>query len=181
MADTNQNTPAAGKGRPTPTRKQQEAARRKPLVGDRSKEAKKAAREQLAAKRAEAREGMLRGDEKYLTIRDRGPQKKLARDLVDSRFTVGETLLPTVFVALLLNTVENEVLQLTTVIFMWTVMLGMFVDAFLLARKVHARLSAKYGQDNVERGIKMYVGLRSLQMRPMRLPKPQVKRGTKVI
>jgi hypothetical protein len=36
----------------------------------------------------------------------------------------------------------------------------------------------RYGESNLDRGIKMYVALRSMQMRPMRLPKPQVKRGT---
>lgn len=88
MSDPSQPTASSGKGRPTPSRKEREAARKKPLIGDRSKEAKKAARAQLAAKRAEAREGMLNGEERYLTVRDRGPQKKLARDMVDSRLSL---------------------------------------------------------------------------------------------
>lgn len=178
MSDSPQSTNPNGKGRPTPTRKEREAARKKPLIGDRSKEAKKAARAQLAAKRAEAREGMLNGDERYLTVRDRGPQKKLARDIVDSRFTVGELLLPTVFLAVILNTVNNYAVNLAAILIMWSIMGGMIVDAFLLSRKVNKRLVSKYGEANVERGIKMYVALRSMQMRPMRLPKPQVKRGT---
>ncbi len=178
MTDSSQPSPSNGKGRPTPTRKEREAARKKPLVGDRSKEARKAARAQLAAKRAEAREGMLNGEERYLSVRDRGPQKKLARDIVDSRFTVGELLLPTVFVAVILNSVNDAVVQLITVIIMWSIMGAMILDAVLLSRKVYKRLVSKYGESNLDRGIKMYVALRSMQMRPMRLPKPQVKRGT---
>jgi hypothetical protein len=178
MPDSSSPTPSTGKGRPTPSRKEREAARKKPLVGDRSKEAKKAARAQLAAKRAEAREGMLNGEERYLTVRDRGPQKKLARDIVDSRFTMGELLLPTVFVAVILNTVNNDAVNLAAILIMWSIMGGMFVDAILLSRKVNKRLVAKYGAENLDRGLKMYVALRSMQMRPMRLPKPQVKRGT---
>jgi Protein of unknown function (DUF3043) len=178
MTDSSQLSPSNGKGRPTPTRKEREAARKKPLVGDRSKEARKAARAQLAAKRAEAREGMLNGEERYLSVRDRGPQKKLARDIVDSRFTVGELLLPTVFVAVILNSVNDAVVQLITVIIMWSIMGAMILDAVLLSRKVYKRLVSKYGESNLDRGIKMYVALRSMQMRPMRLPKPQVKRGT---
>ncbi|MEY2673497.1 MAG: hypothetical protein RLZZ514_62 [Actinomycetota bacterium] len=178
MSDSSQPTASNGKGRPTPSRKEREAARKKPLIGDRSKEAKKAARAQLAAKRAEAREGMLNGEERYLTARDRGPQKKLARDMVDSRFTVGELLLPVVFVAVILNTVNNDLVNLAAILIMWSIMGGMIVDAILLSRRVTKRLTAKYGEANLERGLKMYVALRSMQMRPMRLPKPQVKRGT---
>ena len=118
------------------------------------------------------------GEERYLTVRDRGPQKKLARDMVDSRFTVGELLLPVVFVAVILNTVNNDVVNLAAILIMWSIMGGMIVDAVLLSRKVTKRLTSKYGEANLERGLKMYVALRSMQMRPMRLPKPQVKRGT---
>jgi hypothetical protein len=121
---------------------------------------------------------MLNGEERYLTARDRGPQKKLARDMVDSRFTVGELLLPVVFVAVILNTVNNDVVNLAAILIMWSIVGGMIVDALVLSRRVTKRLTAKYGEANLERGLKMYVALRSMQMRPMRLPKPQVKRGT---
>jgi len=68
---------AAGKGRPTPSRKEQEKLRKKPLVGDKSKEAKRIEKERVREQRAKIREGMMSGDERYLTSRDRGPQRKL--------------------------------------------------------------------------------------------------------
>ena len=85
-------TPGAKKGQPTPSRKEQEQARIRPLVGDRSKEAKQAERNRIREERTKAREGMMAGDERYLTLRDRGPQRKYVRDLVDARFTGGNGL-----------------------------------------------------------------------------------------
>ncbi len=89
---------ANGKGRPTPSRKEQEKLRKKPLVGDKSQEAKRIEKQRIREERAKIREGMMQGDERYLTSRDRGPQRKLVRDLVDSRFTVGELVCCTVVV-----------------------------------------------------------------------------------
>jgi hypothetical protein len=179
MSETSNSKPV-GKGKATPTRKEREAANRRPLVGDRSKEAKKAARIAAAAKRDEARMGMLAGEERYLAPRDKGPQKKFARDYVDSRFSVGELVLPTVFLALIFNTIENIQLQLIVLGCLWVLFVFIFINAWFLARGTVTALSKKYGPESIEKGIRMYVAMRSIQMRPMRLPKPQVKRGTKI-
>ena len=56
----------AGKGAPTPSRAQQEAARKRPLVPDDRKEAAKQARAKAAEARERARVGMAAGDERYL-------------------------------------------------------------------------------------------------------------------
>jgi alkylation response protein AidB-like acyl-CoA dehydrogenase len=74
----------SGKGHATPSRAEQEAARKRPLVPD-TKEAKARAKADLAAQRDKARVGMAAGDERYLTARDKGPQRRFARDYVDSR------------------------------------------------------------------------------------------------
>ena len=71
-----------GKGRATPSRAEQEAARKRPLVPD-TKEAKARAKADLAAQREKARVGMAAGDPKYLPARDQGPQRKFVRDFVD--------------------------------------------------------------------------------------------------
>ncbi len=52
--------------------------------------ARKTNREQVALQRERARVGMARGEEKFLPVRDRGPQKKFVRDYVDARFGIGE-------------------------------------------------------------------------------------------
>jgi hypothetical protein len=181
MSETSkENSRAAGKGRPTPSRKEREAANRRPLVGDRTKEGRKAAAAAASAKRNEARLGLLSGEERFLGPRDRGPQKRFARDFVDSKYTVGELVLPVVVLSLILTTINSALVQIAVLIFMWALFLGIFVNAWWLGRGVTKALAEKYGTEKVERGLRMYVAMRSIQMRPMRLPKSQVKRGTKV-
>ncbi|MDE2386138.1 MAG: DUF3043 domain-containing protein [Actinomycetales bacterium] len=181
MAEKPQDAPkSAGKGKPTPSRKAQEAAHAKPLVGARTPEARKAQREAMNAERRKAREGMMAGDDRYLTARDKGPQRRLARDIVDSRFTVGELLMPALFVIIIVSAAPNKNIEMITLAVMWVLFAGLAIDGFLIGRKVEKRVAAKFGADKVERGLRWYAAMRSIQMRPMRLPKPQVKRGTKI-
>ncbi len=39
------------------------------------------------------RQALDTGDEKFLPLRDKGPQKRFARDYVDARFSLGEYLM----------------------------------------------------------------------------------------
>jgi hypothetical protein len=50
------------------------------------------------------------------------------------------------------------------------------LDALMLSMNIRRRVRAKFGTENVERGLAWYAAMRSIQMRPMRMPKPQVKR-----
>ena len=168
----------AGKGRPTPTRKEREAANRKPLVGAKTPEARKAEKARLQEERARVRQGMMAGDERYLTARDRGPQRRMARDLVDARpFTVGELLIPALFVVILTNSIDSVAVQVGGILVLWTLLLGIIIDSLLIVRKVKRGLLEKF--PTVERGVPWYAASRGFQMRVMRLPKPQVKRGGK--
>ena len=186
MSENNHESATTGKGRPTPSRKQQEAARVRPLVGNKSPEAKKAERAKARTERERTRAGMMAGEEKYLTIRVRGPQRRLARDVVDSQFTVGELVLPALFIVIIVSAIDtgstqiNYQIQLYTLLAMWALFLAIGANAFLIGRKVAKKLEQKYGADKVERGVRWYAAMRSIQMRPMRLPKPQVKRGEKI-
>jgi len=44
-----------------------------------------------------------------------------------------------------------------------------------LGRKLSARLTEKFG--SAEKGIRLYAGIRAFQFRPLRAPKPAVRRG----
>jgi len=171
---------STGKGRATPSRKQQEAANLRPLVGKKTPESRKAERAQIREERIKARIGMAAGEEKYLGVRDRGPQRKFVRNYVDSKFSLGELVMPALLVVILISAIDSYVVQLATLLTMWTLFIGVAINGWILGRGAVRALEAKYGASKVESGLKWYAGMRSVQMRPMRLPKPQVKRGTKV-
>jgi hypothetical protein len=171
---------STGKGRATPSRKQQEAANLRPLVGKKTPESRKADKAQIREERIKARIGMAAGEEKYLGVRDRGPQRKFVRNYVDSKFSLGELVMPALLVVILISAIDSYVVQLATLLTMWTLFIGVAINGWILGRGAVRALEAKYGASKVESGLKWYAGMRSVQMRPMRLPKPQVKRGTKV-
>jgi hypothetical protein len=50
------------------------------------------------------------------------------------------------------------------------------VDVVVLGVLLRRKLAAKFGADRVEK-VRWYAAMRALQLRPLRLPKPQVKRG----
>lgn len=185
MSAKEEPTNKPGKGRPTPARKQQEMLRKKPAVGNKSPEAKKLAKETLRAERNKAREGLANGDERYLTSRDRGPQRKLVRDVVDARFTIGELVLPMLFVVIIISSFRTNdpqldlSIQLGTLLLMWGLFAAIAVDGFFIGKKAQKIVDKKFG-DRAEKGLRWYAAMRSIQMRGMRLPKPQVKRGTKI-
>ncbi|OAN38440.1 DUF3043 domain-containing protein [Microbacterium sp. H83] len=175
-------TPALGKGRATPTRAEQEAARRRPLVAN-TKEAKAAARAELAERRNRAQAGLAAGEEKFLPARDKGPQRRWVRDYVDAGWHPAEFVMGVMVLVILISLLPPNLAIAGFAIAGWAylVMMAYLVLAIggmiLLGIRVKRKVAAKFGQDRMERGLGWYAAMRSLQMRFMRLPKPQVKRG----
>lgn len=167
----------SGKGRPTPTRKEREAANLRPLVSNDRKTASKISRAKMAEAREKARVGMAAGEEKYLPVRDKGPQRRWIRDYVDARFSVGEVLIPVMFIVIVLTFINDERVQLIGIAGLWLFFLVAVIDGIILGFIVNRRLTAKFGADKVQRGNRWYAAMRAMQLRVMRLPKPQVKRG----
>lgn len=163
-----------GKGRPTPTRREREAANLRPLVSNDRKAANKAARAKMAEAREKARIGMANGEERYLPIRDRGPQRKFVRDYVDARFSAGEALIPLMFLVILTTFVPG--IDVYAFLALWAFFAIAIIDCVVLGFLLKKKLGAKFGADNVQKGTRWYAAMRALQLRPMRLPKPQVKR-----
>lgn len=164
-----------GKGHATPTRAEREAARRRPLVPADRKAAAKDARVKNAEARERARLGMAAGDERYLTQRDRGPQRRYVRDYVDARFTVAEFLMPVMLVIIVFTFVPVQALQYYGIIVLWTFFALAVIDSAIMVFTMKRRLRAKFGA--LERGLTWYGVMRALQFRMIRIPKPQVKRG----
>lgn len=166
---------AAGKGRPTPRRKDREAEHKRPLVTNN----RKVARAKLAASREKARLGMANGEERFLPQRDKGPQRKWSRDYVDARWNFGEFLIPVMFAVIIATFLPSLEAQFIAISVLWGFFILTVLDSIWVGNRVRKGLRAKYGVDNVENGVRWYSAMRALQMRGLRLPKPQVKRGEK--
>ncbi|WP_439593104.1 DUF3043 domain-containing protein [Microbacterium sp.] len=168
-----------GKGRATPSRAEQEAARKRPLVPD-TKEAKARARADLNAQREKARVGMAAGDDKYLPARDKGPQRKFVRDFVDAGFHLGEAVMPAMVVVIIATFVPVVGIQYWAFVALWIFILFVIGDMVITSIRVKRAAKEKWG-DRVEKGLGWYAAMRSIQMRFLRLPKPQVKRGQRPV
>ncbi|KAA9157505.1 DUF3043 domain-containing protein [Microbacterium lushaniae] len=168
--------PGSGKGRATPTRAEREAARKRPLVAD-TKEAKARARAELAARREKARLGMAAGDERYLPARDKGPQRKFARDFVDAGWHLGEGVMPFMVLVIVATLIPLAVFQYWAFVALWIYILFVVGDMILTSIRVKRAAREKFGATRMEKGLGWYAAMRTVQMRFMRLPKPQVKRG----
>lgn len=164
----------AKKGRPTPKRSQQESARRQPLVNKDRKVANKKAKEQQRQERDRARIGMMNGEERYLTRRDKGPQRRYIRDYIDARFSIGEIFIPAAILILVIAFTQTVQVQQYATYVVWGLIVLIVLDGFVLNYILKNRLRNKFG--SVERGITFYAVMRSIQLRPLRMPKPQVKR-----
>ncbi|MEU6475609.1 DUF3043 domain-containing protein [Streptomyces sp. NPDC047017] len=169
--------PQAPKGRPTPKRSEAQSQRRSVAhTPTNRKEAAKRQREDRRAQMERQRQALASGDERYLPARDKGPVRKLARDFIDSRFNVAEFFLPMAVVILVLSMVHVGYLQ-NIALLLWLVVIVLIVlDSAVTAFRLKKRLAERFPDQN-RRGAVGYALMRSLQMRRLRLPKPQVKRG----
>ncbi|AEE46327.1 DUF3043 domain-containing protein [Cellulomonas fimi] len=172
----------AGKGRPTPKRKQAEAANKRPLVPDDRRAAAKAARAAQREQRDREYRAMQTGDERFMPAKDRGPVRRYVRDWVDARWSLGELFLPVAAVALVAQFALAQAAPLFAfyvIVALYLYVLAAIVDGWLLWRGLKKRLVAKFGTQAVIKGTAMYAVLRAFQIRPSRMPKPQVKHGQK--
>jgi hypothetical protein len=168
---------ASSKGRPTPTRREREAERKRPLVSNDRAEARRQARAAGQVQRERARIGMANGEERYLPVRDRGPQKKFVRDYIDARFSVGEALIPLMLGVIVLTFFPQLIVQTIGLIALWVFFAIAVIDCFVVGLIVRKKLAAKFGDTRVESGVRWYAAMRALQLRVMRMPKAQVARG----
>lgn len=169
--------PQAPKGRPTPKRAVAQSQRRSAVTAPTNrKEAMKRQREARRTDLAKQREALASGDERYLPVRDKGPVRRFTRDFVDSRFFVAEFFLPMAVIILVLSMIQVGNLQ-TIALLLWMIVIVLIViDSIGLAIRLKKQLKTRFPNESL-RGATAYGLMRSLQMRRLRLPKPQVKRG----
>jgi hypothetical protein len=173
---TSDSLKVGGKGRPTPSRKEAQAAARARAKGPQDrKAAARAQREHRTASSASVREGMKRGDERYLPTRDKGPVRRFVRDWIDARLCMAEMLLP-LLVLILVGQAFSQ--SLANGLWSATILL-VALDTMLVVFRLRRELRRRF-PDVSTKGAVGYGVLRSIQLRWIRLPKAQVKLGQKL-
>ena len=165
----------AGKGRPTPKRREAERARRRPVGA--APNDRKAAREELRRQRAEQRAAIQRGDESRMPARDRGPVRRFTRDYVDSRRTVAEYFLPIgvlLYVVLIISR-SNGVRGAVSVA-LFALILLIILEMVRIGTGLSRSLRERFPSED-RRGAVLYGLTRAGQVRRLRLPRPMVRPG----
>jgi hypothetical protein len=178
-----------GKGRPTPKRREAENKRRGPAPPPprTQREAARLARanrpdkEQRRRAAVERREGMARGDEKFLMPRDRGPVKAYIRDVVDSRPHLMGLFMPLAVVVVLSLLVPVLAVQQYLSLFSLVALTSMIIEGVLLGVSTTRKARAKFPGERISGlGTGWYAFTRASQLRRLRIPKPRVERGAQI-
>ncbi len=187
--------PTAGKGKPTPKRRDAQGRRRGPVAPAPltakeararrkatrgSREERKAASAERRRDAADRRQRMLAGEDKYLLPRDRGPVRAYVRDLVDARRNLVGLFMPLALV-LILTMFVGPALQAYVTLAMLVMMAFMIIEGFLLGRIVNRRVRERFPEHTDSSwSLGWYAFVRASQIRRMRAPKPRVEAGTAV-
>jgi hypothetical protein len=168
------------KGRPTPTRKEAEAAAKARAKPPRTRRGQVAAQRSIKGESSQrVRQGMRNGEEKYLLARDKGPVRRFIRDFVDSRFSFIELLIPLLVVTMVFGYSGVETLRSLGNAVLFGSILLVIVDMVMLRFRLRRQLAARFPDESVK-GTTYYAVTRAMQMKFMRLPKPQVKIGQEI-
>ncbi|MFF2112872.1 hypothetical protein CJ179_40520 [Rhodococcus sp. ACS1] len=182
----------AGKGRPTPKRRDAESKRRGPVAPAPltakeararkkatrgSKEERKVAAAERRATAAERRNRMLAGEDKYLLPRDKGPVRAYVRDIVDARRNLVGLFMPLALV-LIMAMFVSPALQAIVTLAMLIMMMFMAIEGVWLGRKINNQVRERF-PDTPDGGFKLgwYAFVRASQIRKLRAPKPRVRPG----
>jgi len=145
------------------------------------REAAKQMRDRQREERAEAAAGMRSGDERYLLARDRGPERKLVRDIIDSRRTVGTWFFGGALIVLVGSTVRVPAVQLASNLLWALLAIAVIVDSVLISRRVKKLVKERFPKTQQRMGsLQLYGVMRGLTFRRMRVPKPQTNLGDKI-
>ena len=158
---------AKKKSGPTPSRRDAEAARRQRLNPTLSpKDAKKRQRQLEQVKQRQAYDAQ-----------DAAPIRTLVRDVVDSRWNLGEILLPVLILGLAIGLIPAvRQFQGILVSLVWGYMAAVIVDAWLMWRRVKRLAAERYPGESLKGGL-TYGLNRQLSTRRRRRPAPRVKIG----
>jgi Protein of unknown function (DUF3043) len=180
----------AGKGRPTPKRREAEGRRRGPAPAPprTQREASKLARanrpdreqrkQQRMRETERRRAGMARGDDRYLPVRDRGPVRAYVRDVVDSRPHLIGLFMPLALIVVASAFIPVPAVQQYMSLFSLVMLIVMIGEGIWLGRTVTAKARERFPNEDINAvGTGWYSFTRASQPRRLRMPKPRVERG----
>jgi hypothetical protein len=166
-----------GKGRPTPTRREAQGRRTGPVAPppQTRREAYKRLRSKGTSRRQVVKDAMAAGDDRYLTARDKGPARALARDIVDSRRNVGSIFMLVALLVLITYALPASIRSFAMSVVL-VVFLLVAVDSFALSRRIKKLVHERY-PDEPARGVGWYGVQRAMMIRRWRMPKARVRPG----
>jgi hypothetical protein len=177
---------SAGKGRPTPKRREAERRRRGPAAppprtqreAARLAKANRPSREERRRLAEERRARMAAGDERYLMPRDRGPVKAYIRDLVDSRPHIMGLFMPLAIVVVLSLLVPVPAVQQYLSLFSLVALSTMIIEGIFLGVSITRKARERFPDEQIGAlSTGWYAFTRASQLRKLRIPKPRVQRG----
>lgn len=168
------------KDRPTPSRREAEAANKAKAKVPRTRKEQAAARRLARSESStKMRQAMRTGDDRYLPARDQGVVRRYIRDYVDSSFWLLELMLPILVVLLIFGYSGSAALASYANVAMPALLLLVLFEAFRLRWRLRRELTRRF-PDESQKGATFYAVMRALQVRFLRQPKPQVKIGTQL-
>ncbi|HEU5127595.1 MAG TPA: DUF3043 domain-containing protein [Glycomyces sp.] len=152
-------------------------ARQQAKAAKLSPEQKKQAKEDMRRERARIAEGQWKGDplyDKYHLPRDRGPERLLVRDIVDSRRTVAQYFFALTMILLLATNVFPYAIGF--LMLGWVAMMaGFALDSYFLCRKVRRIVWKRFPNTKQRKGgLYWYAIQRAIMFRSMRTPRPRM-------
>jgi hypothetical protein len=146
------------------------------------REAYKQMRERQKVERSEASAGMRAGDERYLLARDRGPERALVRNIVDSKRTAGTWFFAGAILVFVGSTGAMPLAIRNGSTLLWAILaIAVVVDSILISRRIKKLVTERFPGTSQRLGsLYLYGMMRGLTFRRMRVPKPQVKLGDKI-
>lgn len=114
--------------------------------------------------------------------RDRGPERRLARDVVDSRRTVGTWFFGGALIVLVGSSAAMPpIVRLISNLLWGTLAIGVVIDSVLISRKIKKLVQERHPNTTQRMGgLYLYAIMRAITFRRMRTPGPQVELGAKI-
>ncbi|ASU83298.1 DUF3043 domain-containing protein [Nocardiopsis gilva YIM 90087] len=173
------------KGAPTPKRRESARELHRPLGAPQSrKEAYRQYKERRAreGQRAAQRAGAPKGEERYFRAQDYGRVRAYARDFVDARRSISEFFMYFCLLIIALLFLPSVEFQIAVTYIIWPVMMVSIVaEGIYVSNRIKKNVRELFPNETEGvRGVGWYAAMRQLQIRRLRLPKPQVKPGDPV-